>query len=333
MTELWHNATARTIVVLGLLLVIGATACDSIEANWDTSYWRRDRRIVRPSGTAQRQSRDAERAGEQHDAGQQKAASSDPDRPIGGESAGGDRVGDASNGDSRPAGTPGMRPFYHLYLIAGGSKRSDADRNEASVSLNHLNPRSAGALLEMLYVSMGRSGSTEEVYLLFEQPDEFQRALAFANRLDVSADSPGTSDPWREGIVRLVALIEQGALVDRSLIEPCERLFAEVVDGASSPVELRWAAAIFAGKVSADYRYDYSAARAYYMKAVRFAKADSIEAMTAEWWRADAFRQEGAMAEANEAYDELLNAYTHLYPRSQIIQRSSAILRASRKRK
>ncbi|MBX3393918.1 MAG: hypothetical protein KF841_00980 [Phycisphaerae bacterium] len=329
----WHRATARTLIVFGSLLAMSTTACDSIEANWDTSYWRRDRRVVRPSGTAQKSTPDAERDGEEVVAGRDGAASGDRAQPIEGESAGSDRIGDASNDQRQAAGARGLRPFYHLYLIADGSRAGEVDRNEASVSFKHVNPRTAGALLEMLYVSMGRSGSSEEIYLLFEQPDEFQRALAFANRLDVSSDPGGTSDPWREGIVSLVALIEQGALVDRTLIEVCERQFAEVVDGTSSPVELRWAAAIFAGKVAADYRYDYPGARAYYMKAIRFAKADSIEAMTVEWWRADTFRQEGATTDANEAYDDLLNAYTHLYPRSQIIQRSSAILRASRKRK
>lgn len=308
---------------IGLICVFAlmSVGCGNVSSNWDMTWWKQQRRVVQPTP---------------RDESAEAARSETAEKP---ESTGRGAAGSATSEtrtavstSARPEGPTPIRVFQYLYLVAEGSEISESARREARVTLRNIDPRSCGTLLEMLYVPMGKSGSRRETYLMFEQPDEFERAMAFAPMLDVSSTDESSGGVWQKGVACLLALIESGPAPDKGLIGRCELNLAEIVQAESAGQMKRWAAAIFAGRVATDFRYEYGAARDYYAQAARFAEAGSIEALTAEWWIADSYTQQAATRSANEAYEDILDGYTHLYPKSQIIQRSSAVLRKNRKK-
>ncbi len=306
--------------MIGLWAAMTA-GCGNVSSNWDMTWWKQERRLVQPTP---------------RDESAEAASSSSAANPdsTGGGAAGGatSETRPAASTSARPEGPTPIRVFQYLYLVAEGSEISESARREARVMLRNVDPRSCGTLLEMLYVPMGKSGSRRETYLMFEQPDEFERAMSFALLLDVPSPDESTPDAWQTGVACLLALVEAGPAPDKSLVERCEKKLAEIVDADTGGPMKQWAAAIFAGRVAADYRYEYGAARDFYARAARFAEAGSIEALTAEWWTADSYSRQAATRSANEAYEDILDGYTHLYPKSQIIQRSSAALRKNRKK-
>jgi hypothetical protein len=302
--------------------------CDQLDSNWDTSWWKQDRRIVKPTQRPQPRKRETAKTNPETPdkksdtavaSSEQSPANADDSKPLNQEN---NVVRRASNS------TSAIRPFYHLYLVPDGSKAAEGRRNEARVTLRHLSPRLCGMLLEMLYVPLGRSGSGGDTYLIYEQPEEFERAMTFVEHMDRAS----VGDAWSEGIAGYLKTLEQGVIVDKDLIESSEKKFASIVQNGGGADEIRWAAGIFAGKLAADYRYAYADARSYYAQSLRFAKEESIEAMTAEWWRANTFTQESATKDANEAYEDILDHYTHLWPKSHVIERSYAILKKNQKR-
>lgn len=321
-------ANAAALIVSSFLISLGG--CSNVDWNWDSSWWKEQRRVVKPTTRPQSYRAQPER----------REASADQPKPTSDERAA--SAGEATGASPAPpeqAPQPAprelptaMRPFYHLYLVTSESS-AGTERNEARVVFQKATPRLCGALLEMLYVPMGRSGSGNETYLIYEQREEFASAHEAAPRLDVAASVGEGAGAWEQGVAGLQMLVSQGAVVDKGVIARAESSFASVVRGGAATTDQRWAAAIFAGKIAADYRYAYSDARAFFEEAMRLAKPESIEAMTAEWWRADTFMQESALSDANEAYDEILNNYTAAWPKSHIVARSHAILRKNEKGK
>lgn len=309
-------------MIAAVLVALGG--CGELDSNWDASWWKQDRRVLKPSKRPPAQKREGTkpRPAEPRESSDTHVASTEPAGAADAAPRENAVVRRASNSKSP------VRPFFHLYLVPAGSKAADSNRNEVRIELRHLTPRMCGMLLEMLYVPLGRSGSGEETYLLYEQPEEFERAMAFVDRLDVA----GGTDAWSEGIAGFVKTLQQGAVIDKAVVGLSESKFASIVQSGDASSEVRWAAAIFAGKLAADYRYEYAEARGYYAQALRFAKEESIEAMTSEWWRADTFIQESATRDANEALEDILDHYTHLWPKSHVIERSYAILKKNQKR-
>lgn len=318
---------ARSIPLLALLLAGSAAGCEGIDWNWDTAWWKRPRRVVRPDRSEGRSVRRPP-ASQGDDARDQ--VSEDVPSPMAAERP---AVPDApipSVAIAQPS-KPKVRAFYRLYLL-GEEMRDPAMRGEYHYSLKQVDARACAALLGMLYVPIGCSGSDKERYLIYEQRDEFDAACEIVARLDVAPSTTvktvdDAGEPLVSGIAALLHMINAGAIVDRSLMDRCEHRLAEAAHSPQTPTRERWAAAVFAGKLLADYRYDYAGARSYFTQARRFVASGSVEAMTADWWRADTLAQEGKLQQAEAAYERLVETYDPMMSKSQIIVRSAAKLK------
>ncbi len=323
---------ARAIPLLTLLLAGGAAGCEGIDWNWDTAWWKRPRRVVRPDrseGQSVRRLPPSER---------DEAKDQDSDDVPGPLTAERPAVAEApipSVAIAQPS-KPKVRAFYRLYLL-GEETRDPPMRGEYHYSLKQGDARACAALLGMLYVPIGCSGSDKERYLIYEQHDEFDAACKIVTRLDVAPPtSVKTVDNAREplvsGIAAFLHIINAGAIVDRALMDQCEHRLAEAAHSPQTPTPERWAAAVFAGKLLADYRYDYAGARSYFTQARRFVASGSVEAMTADWWRADTWAQEGKLQQAEAAYERLVETYDAGMSKSQIVVRSAAKLKKMKDR-
>ena len=181
-----------------------------------------------------------------------------------------------------------------------------------------------------------RSGSAAECYLLYENYAEFEAAVSFVANLDVPVSSDaaagiGAKAAFESGVARYLRIIEAGAVVDPALVEAAERSLAEAVQSSDLTPPQRWAAAILAGRLVSDYRYDYAAARSLYRQAERVAVPKSLENMTARWWQADAFVQEGRGGDADELYKSLLADYEQKWKDAHILHRCQTAVRQRRK--
>jgi tetratricopeptide (TPR) repeat protein len=282
-------------LVPACLYFLLAAGCDSVEWNWDLEWWREPRRVVRPTrpgpvpGETQRA---AEPAPPEKD---QAASTEDPTVSIGKEPA--------------PAG----RAFLQLYFRSPDVPASPA-RGERTIVLRHARARTCAAMLEWLCVPLGRSGSLDECYLLYEEAAEFQVACELGPLLDVSpitrpAQPVGPQAALQAGIGLLAGLIEQPVGPARATVEAAERRLSEALQSERLPPRQRWVAGVLAGRVAAEFRYDDAAARSYCQQALRLAPQDSLEHVTALYWMAEAHRQEGREEAASELYGRILGTY------------------------
>ncbi len=308
------------LILIAAALIPGASAgCGDVDWNWDTSSWKQRRRVVRPA----KNPTPAENAGPQ-----QNAPTGDPAPGTGGEHV----AAQAASQPARSTVPRGKRLYYNLYLASAGTKDTATDQEQSRIELHNTGARTCASLLEMLYLPLGRSGSPDECYLIYERSDELAAARDYAPKLDIrptaeNAPVAGPEAPLANGVACFGHILDSGALVDRSVIELCRRNLAEAAQSSQLADHQRWAAAILAARLASEYEYDYAAARSFCDQARRFCEADSIERMTADWWRADTFVQQGKTPDAIEAYEDLIDAHFHRRSGSNVIARAEAIVK------
>lgn len=321
----------RNVILLGLLAG-GIPACERADWNWDASWWRTPRPAPRPTTPPRKVSRQSQK--EDPTAQTSEARRTDSGlQTADGESRNAGPDADRSNAAPTPTKN---RPYYQLYLVSDEA-RPEVPRGAGHRRLQHVTAQLCAGLLEMLYVPLGRSGSQDECYLIYEQREEFDAAQAIAPLLDVqpgnkASTTKGAEAAMNNGIALMLSIIQESPAANRADIDRCEQFLAEAAQSIELPEHKRWVAAILAGRLLSAYRDDHRAARSYFERAKQQAEVGSIEEMTAEWWRADTFVQEGNMDRAAAIYERLLSDYRHTWPNASIIARSKAILKKQRKR-
>lgn len=320
-----HFSPALVLIVA--ILIPGVSGgCGDIDWNWDTRSRKQRRRVVHPAKPRQ-PTQDSDTQGNTPSG--DRASGVDGARPpIGGEEA----IARSPSQPGAPASSRDNRLYYNLYLVSAESASAPTRRDESRVELQDVGARTCASLLEMLYVPLGRSGSADECYLIYERPDELEAARAFAPKLDIrpaekSTPAAGPEAPLTCGVAGFGFILDSGALVEREVMASCRRNLAEAAQSSQLTDQQRWAAAIFAARLTSEYEYDYAAARSFCDQARRSCKADSIERMTADWWRADTFVQEGKTPDAIEAYQDLVDAHWDRRSESNIVGRAEAILK------
>ena len=349
-------------------LIIGIAGCGDVEWNWDATWWKRPKRVVKPTSKQPKPAPDRPATPPEQDAAKSRTSPDEDARSEGTEAAARSptlseprapvrRDAPAGNvsGPTAQVPKPDRRamPFYQLYLLQAASDQpaagatsaptarasevpgAEADaatgghRGEYVLELRRASAAACAALLEMLYVPAGRSGSLSECYLLYENFAEFEGAVGFAPNLDLTipedaSAAVGAKTAFEAGAAGFLRILELGAVVDQPFIAGCERNLAEAAQSAELSPQLRWAAGILAGRLVSDYRYDYAAARSYYRQAERAAAPKSLENMTSRWWLADTFLQEGKAGDADDLYKSLLADYEPKWKDSHIVRRCRA---------
>ena len=329
--------TRRTYACVFLFLLAGCVAgCEDVDWNWDFTGWKQPKRVVRPTRRhppPADQSTDPAPSSTSGDRPQRQARQTAPAAGPGPAVTAPERlVDDKSPGSAEPAKpTLPQRPFYQLYLLSGSGSDVADHRGDSALQLENAGTRACSHLLDMLYPPLGRSGRSDECYLLYENRAEFEAAVKLAPWLDTppldsAPPTIGADASFRTGVGLLLKILEQGALVDHGQVDECELHLAAATQSRQLPPLRRWAAGILAGRLVAEYRYDYSTARSYYRQAERAAAPNSLEQMTARWWHADALAQEDKTRDATNAYRAILKTYGAKWKNSHIVRRARAIL-------
>lgn len=222
-----------------------------------------------------------------------------------------------------------VRPFQRLYLLNTARDGGD-DRGDGFVVMSKAEARDCSALIAMLYPPMGRSGSEQEPYLIYENPDEFEAAVALAPLLDVplpDADAleVGAEAAFRTGVGLWLRILREEPVPSPILLDRGESNLAEALQSRQLTRIQRWTAGILAGRLASQYRYAFPEARSYYRQAERAADPGSLEQMCAQWWIADSLVQEGKVDEAKKIYADILRHYPREWGNSKIIRRAEVL--------
>lgn len=295
-------------LTISVFLCAAAQGCGRMEWNWDLAWWKEPKRVVPPSNPES-----ARRGSEQARTAENRTAPVETPPEQG-----------PSPADQLVNARKEARPFYQLYLVSEADGKP-VERGERVQKLKHVGARTCAMALESLCVPLGRSSNSTECYLIYEDRNEFEAALAIAPLLDVPvntlASSAAGGDAFAFGVGAYYAVIEKGPIVERLLIEAADKRLAEAVQSPQLTTKQRWIASILAARLMMDYKYDYAAARSYCMQAERLCTAGTLELFTAWYWRAEALNQEGNTAEASGLRRRIDETYGPAVTRSQLIQK------------
>ncbi|MFH1418521.1 MAG: hypothetical protein ABII12_09595 [Planctomycetota bacterium] len=325
----WGLPRLRLVTILSVVAPLVLTAgCENVDWNWDLAWWQRPKRVVRPT-QGRRPAPPAQTTQPAEPTPPVRGPSDTP--PPGGVPVATDtRAPQVRSPDQTGRVEEGLkwnlRPFYHLYLISDKAEEQ-VRHGDVCIELKNLDAKTCATLLDMLYVPMGRLGSGDECYLIFEDPGEFEAAVQFTPTLDIVPPGEGEAAvgapaSLRSGIGLFGQIIRQGVEVDRSLVDQCEQQLTLALQSMRLSGLKRWAAGILAGRLVSEYRYDYETARSYYRQAEQAAAVMPVEKATAAWWVADSFVQEGNNAKAMEVYRRILADAESARPNSHIVRRS-----------
>ena len=296
------------------LILACLCGCGRMEWNWDWAWWQAPRRVVQPTRT---DAHNHERAPTITRPTEESPAAS------GGEETSGQSPATRELVRSRQD----RRPFYQLYLVCPGV--ADEERADQTVNLKFARARPCAMLLEMLSVPVGRSGNPEKCYLLYEDRGEFQEAFRLAALLDVQAvmkpaPSAGPEDAFTMGVGLMLTVVDQGAVVDSSLVSAATKRLTEAMQAESLDKDRRWAAAVLGSRLMSEYRYDNGAARLMAQEGEALAPPSSQGQFTAMYWRADALAKDGKSSEAGVLYQEIGRQYGPRTTGSQIVRQPKA---------
>jgi hypothetical protein len=331
--------------IVAAFACVCAAGCENVDWNWDTTWWQKPQRVVRPSRPVQKPVAPGERAAKTAESPSRAAAERPapprpetqpasveeaPRRPMSG-------VTEAAPIEPADVGRPAAAvdatpnaamPFYHLYLVSGVEPK-EAQPGEYRVALRYAPARACAAALEILHVPMGRSGSENESYLIYEDVDQFQAAKEMAVLLDEppaepAASTVGAEGAFKAGIAELLRILDQGVQVDAKTIDACERHLAEALQSSELSTAKRWAAGLLAGRLVSEYKYDYVLARSYYRQAGGLVAPAALESLALWWWTADAFAQEGKSSDARAIYQAIVKTYGERWDKSQVVRRAKS---------
>jgi hypothetical protein len=243
-------------------------------------------------------------------------------------SAGSNSRADAQQGPDDPAKDElDPQVFYRLELINEPSS-AEAPPRVARLWFQSAPAGSAAKLIELLYVPIGTGGSEIQHYLVYQSSVMWTAAADIANAFDVRpADqiparvSVNVNDTFRKAVAVAQIAMAPGKLNKPALDNAVELFNHVAVDESASP-KLRWAAAVLAGRLLADFAFDPDAAAEYFYLAQGHAPDASVERMTALYYRAEIMRQTNRPQDAQPILDEIterFDAYadTNLYQRCQ----------------
>jgi len=327
--------------ILAALACAFVAGCEDVDWNWDTTWWQKPQRVVRPSRPVQKPVAPREPSAEAGEEPRREAAARPApadSQPALVEEAPRQPADSATAETPVPAPEPPGRaaavqaspetslPFHYLYLVSGAEPK-EAQPGEHRVALSRAPPRACAAIVEMLHVPMGRSGSESESYLIYENFDQFEAAKAFASLFDETPSATvgstvGAEAAFKAGIAELLWILDQGAGAEAKTIEGCEAHLAEAVQSSELPAAQRWAAGLLAGRVASEYKYDYKLARSYYRQADGVVAPGGLESMTLQWWTADSFVQEGNNSEARAMHLAIVKVYGENWSKTQVVRRS-----------
>jgi len=181
------------------------------------------------------------------------------------------------------------------------------------VRLNHAKAKDVAAILMLLYVPAGPSGSDNRYTLIYTTSLELDRAAAAAQLWDVSSrasSQPATTmqSAWDRCAGELLLNFDRNHSTDewRHLADQLSQL---VISAEVTRLQ-RWMSAMLAGEILANRVYDYASADLIYQQAESLAEPGSYEQMAAMFARSCSFYQDGKRQQARKQCEAIIGQFS-----------------------
>jgi hypothetical protein len=259
-----------------------------MEWDWETGRWypkapvpteAQQRRQVRPAGPQSGERRPVRSVSE-------PAREQDADRTAEPEAD--------TTADSADAGLTG---FYRLHLVSGPEAASvsqgGASESIMCVRLADASAEQVGRLLAELYPPLGPGGTKDRYYLVYQSPAPMKAAARLAVQLDLGTEGlptgphPEPAEAFGQAVPLYYELVRRGA--DAALAEEVVGRLDLAAGSGEVADRIRWAAAMMAARVRADYLADAQGQAAALRAARDVMPDDSLEsflagAMLVQWY-------------------------------------------------
>lgn len=176
--------------------------------------------------------------------------------------------------------------------------------------------------MSQLYQPVGLGGGERQTYLIYQDLDEWRAAQSAVAWVD--APSGGSTGLGR-GVRSLIDVVGAGPMPDREAVNAAHAAFSQVVGDGSADSRMRWAAAMWDGKLASEQLFDDTAAAASFDMAIKLSQPGSVERLAALWARAESYQAVGDRDSAKKAYAALVDEYGGAHPRSQAVQRATTL--------
>jgi hypothetical protein len=342
---------------LGLVAVLALCGCEDIDWDWERRAWTQTRRPIRPS----RRRAPPDYRADRPRIRTEFPPESDQDRTadaFSGETRGTSRdaprhdssPGPGERGDGRkwdfsklfsrteptrsdrrgPDVTTGDRSYHHLYLVSGQVSLK-APPNSKKIRLDQARSRAAIGVLNLIYPSIGPSGAEGKRFLVYQHKPMWAAAAEFAPLLDCpeQADLPPAdpTDPmaaFQAGVGLFYRLKKPGQPTHFEGFKRCERLMTAAFGSDEATGQLRWGAAMLAGRIASQTLSEFGRARKHFELAKGLALPGSVEEMIAVYCLADTSVHQGQQDRAVRLAQGLVNQFAG-HRASHVYERASAL--------
>jgi hypothetical protein len=204
---------------------------------------------------------------------------------------------EAENDGGAGSTDAGLTGFYRLHLVSGPEAASVSPRGATEsiicVQLADASAEQVGRLLAELYPPLGPGGPEHRYYLVYQSPAPMKAAARLAVQLDLGTEGlptgphPEPAEAFGQAVPLYYELVRRGA--DAALAKEVVGRLDLAAGSAEVADWLRWAAAMMAGRVRADYLADAQGQAAALRVAREVVPDDSLEsflagAMLVQWY-------------------------------------------------
>jgi hypothetical protein len=206
--------------------------------------------------------------------------------------------------------------LYRLELLSETAV-AQTTGNISRLQVHHARASHLAEVLEMLLPGLGRGGTEQRYYLLYESKTVWSLAAHFAALLDAEPVDPGTvtaaSTP-EATFAAGVGLILSSRRLSTEQVRRAETLLVAVAQAESAERSMRWASAMLAGRLLSEARFerfDFDGATEHFLIAQSYSQPTSFPQMVAVLARADMHQQIGQAGEAQKLRVRVMNEYAN----------------------
>lgn len=302
----------------GMMVALVLCGCQDVDWDWESQEWRRPERAIRP--TRRRAPSDFRphrpRVGtprpQPGPRSQLKPADATSDK----------RAWRKPAPDQRPTtqivvpAPADNRSYYKLYLISMQTSLKGPP-NSKKIRLEKGNSRSAADVLNLVYPSIGPSGGEGQRFLVYQYEPMWSAATEFVSLLDApditEVPSAAPTEPiaaFRTAVGVFSHFKQPGQPTNFEAFKRCIDFMISISDSKAASGQLRWGAALLAGRIASGNMSDFAQARKCYEKSKQLALPGAVEEMISDYHLADTYAHQGQRSHAVSLARELVRKFT-----------------------
>ncbi len=294
-------------------MIVSLSGCEDIDWDWEWRDWNKTHKPIRPNRPPAPRAEAASRPAIRTTTAPEPQAERPQARPW-------TQTPTAARSTEPqappPVRLPENRNYFQLHLINGQASLKAAP-NTKKIILEHGRSRAVADMLQLIYPSVGPSGAEEQRFLVYQDEPTWAAATELIPLLDCpDVAQPAAADPSdptvaiKLGVGLFYQLSKPGQTTNFLGFKRVQRLMEAAMNSSMASGQMRWCAAMLAGRVSAETLSEFTQARKYFDLAIGYALPGSVEEMIATYCQADLYRHEGNRQQAAKLAENLVKKFS-----------------------